>query len=161
MANNNPTPAKIKTPWSDLFPDKQVELYDHRSMESKLKSKAEKLKMETERCAKMRKISDDTFAEMTAKIDKLNEKIKSAVTPLEVAVVTQAVIAHKKGLTGEAATSRILEEAWSWLSQRKIVVDYLRKHGQADLAERLERAILLVETSKLKELTKRHTLEKN
>jgi len=157
-------------PWTYLFADKEFvadedELFDlveasqsQKKLQDDLTQSSQSLVDKDKKLSKMQEVSGHAFDKLKNTIEtqkklivqlenrlaQQEEQNNSALSPLTSAVITQAVIAHGKKLTGDAAQKRILEGIFRWLSQCQKVVSYLKENKLlGDKQKQLEQVLFI------------------
>ena len=124
-------------PWSHLFCEEVNADLPGRELAQAVAQQEVVIKESAEKLQVLRDVSDATFDKMQQQInekdrqlDKLTLALDGHIDPLTTTTLTQAVIAHGKGLTGSDADSYILKGVIQWLGQRHKVIKYLKNLKQ-------------------------------
>ena len=120
-------------PWSHLFCEEANVDLPGRALAQAVAQQEVVIKESAEKLQTLRDVSDATFDNMQqqlndkdSQLDKLTLALDEHIDPLTTATMTQAVIAHGKGLTGSEAETYILKGVIQWLGQRHKVITYLK-----------------------------------
>lgn len=164
-----------KYPWSHLFTEEDskeiIDLSEAvkskksvRKLEATVSAKEIEIVKAKEKLDEIKTISTEAFDKMAAQLEKSSTLVKTAnlriqqlealITPFQSALITQAVIAHSKKLSGKEAHQKVLEGIYRWLQQRKKVVQYLTENKLSfkSVKENLEEALYMDPTEITKQI---------